>query len=145
MDFLTYKDGSWYCPCGTINPSYRKGCRICGKSRWYLLCDIEAKAVARKLNNLETENKRLSALLAASTLSAARFGRQRDDAIALFRAANRMALRLYQKMPCGHEQRFVVSRDEGTNWCALCEIEGLEEIARMWAASIRAHSKGGKP
>lgn len=32
---------------------------------------------------------------------------------------------LEDKQPCGHERRFVVSTDEGTNWCALCELQGV--------------------
>lgn len=24
---------------------------------------------------------------------------------------------------CGHDERFVISSDEGTCWCALCELE----------------------
>jgi len=54
--------------------------------------------------------------------------------------------KLYQKQPCGHEARFIVSSEDDiggsdrgvTNWCALCELEGLEEIAKMWATEVRA-------
>lgn len=31
---------------------------------------------------------------------------------------------LYEKQPCGHEVRFVMSVDEGTNYCALCALAG---------------------
>ena len=39
----------------------------------------QARAVARKLNRLELENKVLSAMLAASTLSVARLAREATD------------------------------------------------------------------
>jgi len=136
---------NWRCICGATNEDDRYICWHCGEEREFCMTASQARAVARKLNNLEIENKGLSAMLAASTLSVGRLGRRCNNAIAFFRAANRMALRLHQKMACGHERRFVVGENEGTNWCTLCEIEGLEEIARMWAASIRARSKGGKP
>ena len=34
---------------------------------------------------------------------------------------------LDEPMPCGHLVRYAVSSDEGTSYCALCELEELNE------------------
>lgn len=32
---------------------------------------------------------------------------------------------IYEKQPCGHERRFIISADGGTGACLLCELEGV--------------------
>jgi len=31
-----------------------------------------------------------------------------------------------EPMSCGHARRYIVSSGEGTNWCALCELESYQ-------------------
>jgi len=88
-------------------------CYDCGH---YRLTIREARAVARRLNKLEQENAQLT-----NRVIAVEF----------------VGKKPYWKQACGHEQRFIVSGTGGTNWCALCEIEGLEQIAAMWAQTLR--------
>ena len=43
----------------------------------------------------------------------------------------------HHRMPCGHEARYVVASDEGTSYCALCELEGIRiKIADLRAALL---------
>lgn len=117
-------EGDWTCLCGANLDWYEDYCGQCGKNRYYVLTQPQARAVARELNKLETENKGLSAMLAASTLHVAR---------------------PHQKMRCGHERRFVVTGDDGdigelrgtTQWCALCGLEGLRAELREYHAAER--------
>ena len=37
---------------------------------------------------------------------------------------------LDKTMPCGHAARYAVQADEGTAFCALCELDGAREQAR---------------
>lgn len=37
--------------------------------------------------------------------------------------------KMHELQPCGHERRFIVGGDEGTNWCALCEAQNLRVLA----------------
>jgi len=110
----------WECQCcGHIHEHAQfkmMKCHDCGSERDFTMTATQALAVARELNRLETENRGLSQMLAVSTLAVAR---------------------PHQKQACGHEQRFIVSSGGGTNWCALCEIEGLEQMAAMWAQTLR--------
>ena len=113
----TYADGTWLCSvCGRISTTYpRHRCEHCGGPHTYEMTYAQARAVSRRLNNLETENKGLSAVLAAATLSISR---------------------AHQKQPCGHEYRYVAKDKAIGDWCTLCEVEGLEQMARMWAHDL---------
>ena len=51
-------------------------------------------------------------------------------------------VQMKEKQPCGHEGRFTVSADEGTHWCALCELEGLStllEALRVIQGRVQVH------
>ena len=73
-----YTDGSWLCgECGKINRrDIVAVCPYCATRRLYGLTYHQARAVARKLNALEIENKGLSAMLDAATLHVARLHRK---------------------------------------------------------------------
>ena len=73
-----YTDGSWLCrECGKINRrDIVAVCPYCATRRLYGLTYHQARAVARKLNALEIENKGLSAMLDAATLHVARLQRK---------------------------------------------------------------------
>ena len=131
----------WTCVCGIESYWAYDRCYNCGRPRFYRLTQRQARAVARELNKLGVENKGLSAMLAASTLSVGRLGRQCNNAIALFKAANRIVFRPYQKMPCGHERRFIAKEPAGTEWCVLCQVMSLRIRCRDLAEGI----EGGKP
>ena len=113
--------GFWYCQeCGW-QETEGDICPSCGEERIYELTVSEARIVARKLNGLELEVRCLSGMLSASSLTATRFGRERDDARRRYR--NIAGYHLLQ--PCGHEQRFIVEDGEATGWCAMCENQRL--------------------
>jgi len=71
----------WRCgECGALNDRVLDVCWHCGDEREYALSAKQGRAIARRLNGLEVENRALSAMLTASTLFVARTGRQLKEA-----------------------------------------------------------------
>jgi hypothetical protein len=35
-------------------------------------------------------------------------------------------------MSCGHAKRYVVSADEGTSYCAMCELDAANKALKAW-------------
>jgi multidrug resistance efflux pump len=92
--------------CGWANRWQDYECRNCKDPRYYQLSQRQALAVKRELDRLE---------------------RERDDARADCAQAIGDLAEMYDKQPCGHEARFIVSSGEGTNWCALCQLDTANE------------------
>lgn len=115
QDNSRYPD-DWECAfCYTQNRWDRLECYCCERPQHYHMDQCQALAVARELNRLEKRCRWLE-----------------HRAIALNFAGRKM----YWKQGCGHERRFIVSDGAVGDWCALCEVKGLEEIARMWAHNL---------
>jgi len=71
----------WRCgECGALNDRVLDVCWHCGDEREYALSAKQGRAIARRLNGLEVENRALSAMLTASTLFVARTGRLLKEA-----------------------------------------------------------------
>jgi hypothetical protein len=52
----------------------------------------------------------------------AEFGRFGDNWIGVGKMAEAELLEYHRLMPCGHKAHYVVTSDDGTSFCALCEL-----------------------
>lgn len=107
----------WYCwLCKQENNTRDSHCWHCGEGRIFELTISQARAVAHELNRLD-----------GIRVTASQAG---------LRGLAKW-LQMYEKQPCGHERRFIVTGDDRdidphgksdrgkSGWCALCELQGV--------------------
>lgn len=129
---------SWFCIfCERENRWQDYECRDCERPRYYQLTQSQARAVARELNRLETENADLRRQLVQHKIMLQRCRDGRSKRLAEALRLKRELRKIHEVMGCGHERRFVVGGDDKdidpkgksdrgkSGWCALCELQGV--------------------